>query len=382
VTLRGNDYQRVKPAIYDLPGVRFSQQERLLAADKQFGKQVLPAVRSLVEAQAAGRSGWRVVTVGATGDEASELHVQPPEPAGAVTSTLSSRVQSAAERALDQVGGAATLVALQASTGELLAVAQNRLADAQGALALSGRYPPGSTFKMVTAAAALSADKVKADTPVDCPGTVILGSRLVPNEGRFALGTVPLSKAFARSCNTTFAKLASELPPAALTDAARDLGIGADFVLPGLITITGSVPPAETAVQRAENGFGQGTVVASPFGMAIAAATVESGRIPTPTLLRGMPTPAQNLGKPLRPDVLDALRGMMWEVVTAGTATALRGFADVRGKTGTAQFDDGTQSHGWFVGCTGDMAFAVLLLGAGSSKPAVEAADRFLKGLG
>jgi cell division protein FtsI/penicillin-binding protein 2 len=95
-----------------------------------------------------------------------------------------------------------------------------------------------------------------------------------------------------------------------------------------------------------------------------------------------MPTPAQNMGKPLRPDVLDALRGMMREVVTAGTATALRGFAGVRGKTGTAQFGDGTQAHGWFVGYSGDIAFAVLLVGAGSSKPAVEAADRFLKGLG
>jgi cell division protein FtsI/penicillin-binding protein 2 len=235
---------------------------------------------------------------------------------------------------------------------------------------------------MVTAAAALSADKVKADTPVDCPGTVILGSRLVPNEGRFALGTVPLSMAFARSCNTTFAKLASELPPAALTDAARDLGIGADFVLPGMITITGSVPHRRKPRCSARRMVWPGHRRRQPVRYAIAAATVASGRIPTPTLLRGMPTPAQNMGKPLRPDVLDALRGMMREVVTAGTATALRGFAGVRGKTGTAQFGDGTQAHGWFVGYSGDIAFAVLLVGAGSSKPAVEASDRFLKGLG
>lgn len=382
VTLRYGDYQQVKPTIYDLPGVRFSKQVRLLAADKDFAKQVLPSIRALVDDQVAGRAGWRVVTVDTAGDELEELYGRRPEAAGAITSTLSTRVQTAAERALDPIAGPAVLVALQPSTGDVLAVAQNAAADAQGPIALAGRYPPGSTFKIVTAAAALSAGNVVPDTTVDCPGTVTLGDRVVPNEGRFALGKVPLSTAFARSCNTTFAKLSTELPPSALTDAARDLGIGADFVLPGLTTVTGSVPNADTVAQRAENGFGQGTVVASPFGMAVAAATVQSGRIPTPVLLRGTATPARNLGQPLRPDVLDSLRSMMRDVVTSGTATALRSLPDVRGKTGTAQFGDGTQSHGWFVGYQGDLAFSVLLVGGGSSKPAVDAADRFLKALG
>ncbi|HEV7979550.1 penicillin-binding transpeptidase domain-containing protein [Amycolatopsis sp.] len=382
VSLRDSDYQQVKPAIYELPGVRFTSQDRLLAADKEFAKQVLPSVRSLVDDKVAGRAGWRVVTVDTAGDELAELHAHPAEAAGAITSTLSTRVQTAAEQALDPIPGAAMIVALQPSTGDLLAVAQNAPADAQGPIALAGRYPPGSTFKIITAAAALGTGKVKPDTPVDCPGTINLDGRIVPNEGKFELGTVPLLTAFARSCNTTFAKLATDLPPAALTDAARDLGVGADFVLPGLTTITGSVPPADTVAQRAENGFGQGKVVTSPFGMAIAAATVQSGRISVPTLLRGTPTPAQNLGQPVKPEVLDSLRSMMREVVTTGTATALRGLPDVHGKTGTAQFGDGTNSHGWFVGYQADLAFAVLLVGAGSSKPAVEASDRFLKSLG
>lgn len=80
--------------------------------------------------------------------------------------------------------------------------------------------------------------------------------------------------------------------------------------------------------------------------------------------------------------MLDALRGMMREVVTDGTATLLKPLPDVRGKTGTAQFGDGTRSHGWFVGYTGDLAFAVLTTDAGTSRPAVEAAQRFLTGLG
>ncbi|MBB5851717.1 penicillin-binding transpeptidase domain-containing protein [Amycolatopsis umgeniensis] len=382
VSLRANSYQEVKPEIYDLPGVRFSQQDRLLPDDKNFGKQVLPAVRSLVEDQVEGSAGWRVVTLDTGGGEIIDLHTEQPKPAPAVVSTLSVKAQGSAERALAPVPTASALVAIQPSTGELLAVAQNVPADAQGAIALTGRFPPGSTMKIATAVAALSAGSVRADSPVDCPGTATFENRTVPNEGKFALGTVPLSKAFAKSCNTTFAKLSTDLPPAALTDAARDLGVGADFVIPGLTTITGSVPPANTVAQKAENGFGQGTVVTSPFGLAVAAATVQAGKIPVPTLVRGMAATSSGLGKPIRPEVLDALRGMMREVVTDGTATLLAPLPDVRGKTGTAQFGDGTHSHGWFVGYTGDLAFALLTTDAGTSKPAVEAAQRFLAGLG
>ncbi|EME55659.1 penicillin-binding transpeptidase domain-containing protein [Amycolatopsis decaplanina] len=382
VSLRANSYQEVKPEIYDLPGVRFSQQERLLPDDKNFGKQVLPAVRSLVEDQVEGSAGWRVVTLDTGGGEITDLHNEHPKPAPAVVSTLSVKAQGSAERALAPVPTASALVAIQPSTGELLAVAQNAPADTQGAIALTGRFPPGSTFKMTTAVAALSAGSVRADSPVDCPGTATFENRTVPNEGKFALGVVPLSTAFAKSCNTTFAKLSTDLPPAALTDAARDLGVGADFVIPGLTTITGSVPPANTVAQRAENGFGQGTVVTSPFGLAVATATVQSGKVAVPTLVRGMAATSSGLGKPIRPEVLDALRGMMREVVTDGTATLLKPLPDVRGKTGTAQFGDGTHSHGWFVGYTGDLAFAVLTTDAGTSRPAVEAAQRFLTGLG
>jgi len=99
-------------------------------------------------------------------------------------------------------------------------------------------------------------------------------------------------------------------------------------------------------------------------------------------VVRGMPATASGVGEPLKPEVLDTLRGMMREVVLAGTATGLRDLADVRGKTGTAQYGDGTHSHGWFVGYAGDLAFAVLLTDAGSSKPAVQAAHRFLTGIG
>jgi cell division protein FtsI/penicillin-binding protein 2 len=65
-------------------------------------------------------------------------------------------------------------------------------------------------------------------------------------------------------------------------------------------------------------------------------------------------------------------------VVTDGTATALAGLGDVRGKTGTAQFGDGSHSHGWFAGYRGDLAFAVLITDSGGSGVAVQATARFL----
>jgi cell division protein FtsI/penicillin-binding protein 2 len=382
VSLRSSDYESVKPQIYALPGVKFSSQTRLLAPDKTFAAQVLPAIRNQVNDQLAGRAGFRVVTLNATGKEADELYSQAPQPAQAITAGLSRRVQGAAEAAVDAVPQAAVLVAIQPSSGEILAVAQNPSADTQGALALTGRYPPGSTFKIITAAAALSAGKTGLDTPQPCPDKTVVDGRVIPNDEHVGdNGTIPLIQAFAKSCNTTFAQLATALPNDALTNTARQLGIGVDFTLPQVSTITGSVPPASSTVEKAEDGFGQGKVVASPFGMAIATATVVKGTVPVPILLRGTETKVDKAPDPLAPPVLDALRTMMREVVRSGTAKQLANIPDTGGKTGTAQFGDGTHSHGWFVGFRGDLAFAVLLVDAGSSGPAVGVAGTFLRAL-
>ncbi|NUT96235.1 MAG: penicillin-binding protein [Saccharothrix sp.] len=380
--LRDADYQSVKPEIYELPGVRFTSQTSLLAPARDFGSQVLPAVRKAVEEEIAGRAGLRIYTVNAAGDEVEDLHEVAPEPAEAISTGMSRAVQTAAEDALEPIAEPAMLVALSASTGDILAVAQNKPADDQGALALTGRFPPGSTFKIITAAAAVEAG-IPADSPQPCPGRMTIdGRRIVPNDKEFDKGTIPLHSAFAFSCNTTFAKIASELPADALTGQAQKFGLGVDFEIPGITTITGSVPPATDVVERAEDGFGQGKLLASPFGMALVAATASHGSMPTPALLKGRETKANLKPTAPSPAVLEPLRAMMREVVESGTAPQLRPFGDVRGKTGTAQFGDGTNSHGWFVGYRGDVAFATLLLGTNTSAPAVEASARFLRALG
>ncbi|GAB3455881.1 penicillin-binding transpeptidase domain-containing protein [Actinophytocola sediminis] len=380
VTLRSADYERVKPRIYELPGVRFTSAPRLLAADKTLAPTLLPGIRKLVEDELIGKAGWRIYTTDVSGAEVTELHAQAPQPAEAARVTLSRDVQGAAQAAIAGERSAAMVVAVQASTGELLAVAQNPVADKQGPVALTGRYPPGSTFKIVTTIAAIEAGKVKADQPVACPPTVVIDGREIPNNDRFDKGTVPLHSAFAFSCNTTFAQLATTLGPSAMTDVARRLGIGADFVLQGATTVTGSVPPATNVVERAEDAIGQGKVVTSPFGMALAAATVASGTMPTPSLLAGTSTKSDTENpKPVDPALLTSVRQMMKEVTQRTPAMA--GFPDVHGKTGTAQFGDGKRSHGWFVGFRGDVAFAVLITDAGTSAKAVAATTRFLSGL-
>ncbi|GAA2821256.1 penicillin-binding transpeptidase domain-containing protein [Crossiella cryophila] len=379
VSLRDADYQQVKGAIYDLPGVRFSSQSRLLApAGKEFASQVLPGVRKTVEDQVAGTAGWRVVTLNAGGSEVEALQEQQAQPAKAVTLTLSRGVQAAAEDALEPIKNQAMLVAFQPSTGDVLAVAQNAEADKGGSLALTGNYPPGSTFKVVTAAAALQAGAATPDTVLPCPGTWTLQGRKIPNNDEFDLGNVPLHQAFAASCNTTFAELASKLPADSLTNAAKQFGVGVDFDLAGVRTLTGKVPPAEPVVERAEDGFGQGKVVTTPFGMALVAATAARGSMPTPNLLRGTETKVVGGIPAPAPAIGDQIRPMMREVVVSGTAKKLNRLGEVHGKTGTAQFGDGTHSHGWFIGFRGDLAFAVLIVDAGTSGPAVDAAARFL----
>jgi cell division protein FtsI/penicillin-binding protein 2 len=377
--LRETDYQTVKTAIHDLPGVRFTTSERLLAPDAGFAKQVLPAVRTGKAAQLDGVPGWSVAVVDAAGGTVATLTEQAPKAGTTVAVALDHAVQTAAEDAVEPLPQQAMLVAIQPSTGNLLAVAQNGPADAAGALALTGRFPPGSTFKIITGLAGIEQAGLTADTPVPCPGQTVIGGRPVPNEGKFDLGTVPLTRAFAKSCNTTFATIGAGLAPDALSDAALQLGLGADFAVPTLTTVTGSVPDAPELVQRAEDAFGQGQVLASPLGMAVVAATVAHGGPVVPQLLPDRPTEVTKAATAPDPAALDQVRAMMRAVVTEGTATALNGLGEVRGKTGTAEFtNDGTRAHGWFVGYRGDLALAVLVVDAGSSAPAVATAGRFL----
>jgi cell division protein FtsI/penicillin-binding protein 2 len=159
------------------------------------------------------------------------------------------------------------------------------------------------------------------------------------------------------------------MSPDALTVAASQFGVGPDYDVVGLPTDSGSVPPADELVQRTEDGFGQGKVVVSTFGMALAAATVAHGSTPVPNLLVGRETAITGDHPPIEPAMVDGLRGMMRSVVTSGTAERIADQGEVYGKTGEAEVEGG--SHSWFVGYRGDIAFATLVVRGGSSDNAV-----------
>jgi cell division protein FtsI/penicillin-binding protein 2 len=375
ITLRQSDHDRVAAAIGALPGVVVTPQAELLPTDESFAPDIVSQVKKAVIDELDGQAGWRVVTVNQNGVDVDVLNEVPGAPAPSVTISLDRSVQNAAQGAVNTTGKQAMIVVIKPSTGEILAVAQNAAANADGPLATMGLYPPGSTFKIVTAGAAIERDMATPNTLLGCPGVMDIGHRTIPNYGGFDLGTVPMSRAFASSCNTTFAELASRMPPRGLTQAAAQYGIGPDYQIEGITTVSGSVPPTVNLAERTEDGFGQGKVVVSPFGMALAAATVAAGKTPVPQLIEGRQTIVTGDRTPISPKMLDGLRPMMRLVVTNGTADDLQPAGDVRGKTGEAEFAGG--SHSWFAGYRGDMAFAALIVGGGSSEYAV----RMLKGM-
>ena len=381
VTLREEDLTPIEAALTALPGVTLRPQLRLLATDRALTSPTLSGLADLWQQRTDAAAGWAVTAQTSAGPQ--RVGGQDAEPVGDIASTLDIGMQRAAEDALAPLGTPAALVAIQPSTGNLLAVGQNAPADAQGPIALTGLYPPGSTFKTVTVSAALQAGQVTPDTIVNCPGTENIEGRQIPNDDEFELGQVPLHTAFARSCNTTMGRLAVNLPPDALTDAAAQLGLGIDYVAPGMTTVTGSVPVAESSALRVEEGIGQGQVTASPFGMALVAATLAHGSVPAPAIVERQPGVADRTPEPLPAQIDDQVQAMMRETITDGTASQLQDIPGLLGKTGTAEYinvqNDDQRAHGWFVGIAGDLALAVFVSDAGSSTPAVDAAGRFLR---
>ncbi len=403
ITLRRADYDPLRSRLRPLPGVVFREGTRQLAPTAAFARALLgsvgPATAEAVQAgggrvrpdqqvglsglqrtydaQLAGTAGLVVEAVGADG--ARPLLTTAPVPGTPVQLTLDLAVQQAADTALSTVpvGQAAALVAVQPSTGAVLAVA-NAGPDGPGVdRALNGRYPPGSTFK-VASTLALLREGLRPDDVVPCPATVTVDGKRFKNAEAEALGPQPFRTDFAQSCNTAFVGSAGRVTPDQLATAARDLGY-ADQDL-GVGSFGGDVPTTGGEVVHAAQMIGQGQVLASPLTVAVVAATVASGRLHPPRLLAATPAPPAG---PVLPQAAD-LQALSRLVVTSGTGTALRDVAGppVLGKTGTAEYGTATppRTHAWFAGSSGDLAFAVLVEDGGfGGQVAAPVAARFLQ---
>lgn len=380
--------KRLQGALGNVEGVRLNEEPALVRPDPSFAPDIMARVRGVVEKDLQGEAGWKVVAATSEGNEVAKVGGEDPKSSPSVRVSLSRKVQEAAQKAVDTRADAKTMmVVMRPSTGEVLAVAQSEKADEDGNVALMGQYPPGSTFKMLTAYAGLQKQGLSPDSIVGCPGTQDIGGRIVTNYNGFSLGNTPLENAFAKSCNTTFADISTKLKPGELKDISAQFGLGADYDIEGLETITGAVPEGETMLDRTEAGYGQGLDLASPFGMALVASAVAAGKAPTPYLIAGENhnTEAKNdeakkdAKKMLDPKAIQELRRMMRAVVTNGSGSGVAGAGEVYAKTGEAEINEG--SHSWLAGYRGDLAFATLIVLGGGSEHATSVTADFFKNL-
>jgi hypothetical protein len=297
-----------------------------------------------------------------------------------VQTSIDMRVQQAASRAVAAVTGYhVAMVAIRPSTGDVLAVVNkpggfNR--------ALLGTYPPGSTFKMITASALAVTGMRPADT-VQCPARIDIGGRTFHNFDFEQLGATNLLNAFAVSCNTTFAGLAAQrLGGGQLGAMAANYGFGATPHL-GIPAVLGTYAAPSDSTELAADGFGQGTDLVNPLEMATVAGAIDDGAWRAPRLVTNPAQPG-TAPRPLSPVITAALRPMMAAVVSIGTAAHVGFPPGVYGKTGTAEFGSGPNppTHAWFAGYRGDLAFAVIVEGGGTgADKAGPVADAFLRGL-
>lgn len=306
---------------------------------------------------------------------------------GSVELTLDPVVQQAAWDALGEQRGA--VVAIEPSTGRILALVSRpsydpaslashdlgAVQEAWAALnadpdrplenrAIAGRtYPPGSVFKIVTAAAAIEEGGLTPASPLPGPAELALPqtTATLPNvfEGPCGPGDVTtLADALRISCNTAFGQLGIDLGGDVLREQAEDFGFGTELTVP-LRTAESTVPEGMDPPQSAQAAIGQFDVRVTPLQVAmVSAAVANDGVLMRPQLVRTVRGPdlqvvedvePEQLGRAVEQSTAEALTSMMVGVVEdgSGTAAQIDGVA-VAGKTGTAQTGNETDPHAWF----------------------------------
>ncbi len=325
----------------------------------------------------------------------TDLVLGRPKRGATVVTTIEPELQAAAETALGDQPGA--VVAIEPATGNVLALVANPSFDPNLLSAQVGRdvrdawedlnadpdkplvsrasdelFPPGSTFKLVTAAAALE-HGFGPDSTWDNPQVLDL-PLTDATLGNFGGGVcaggaaqITLAQALEESCNVTFGEIGLELGAEALAQQARLFGFTAeaneDSIPFDIGWVPGVFPDAETFAQRepavALSAIGQQDVAANPLQMALVAAAIgNDGSLMRPRLVTEVRDPSgrviaefepEEWSQPLSTSNADALTQMMVTVVASGTGTAAQiSGVDVAGKTGTAEHGDGEPPHVWF----------------------------------
>ena len=149
--LRSDDYDQVSAQLGAISGVSVSDESDLVSTDPEFAPDLLGQIKKTIIDEVDGKAGWSVVTVNQNGVDTDVLTETAPQPVPSFSISLDRNIQIAAQRAVNVNKDQAMMVVIEPSSGAILAVAQNKAADRDGPVATMGQYPPGSTFKIITA---------------------------------------------------------------------------------------------------------------------------------------------------------------------------------------------------------------------------------------
>lgn len=304
---------------------------------------------------------------------------------GNVELTIRPKMQQVAYEQLTSKGFDGSVVALNPKNGEILALANapsydpnelavndnneaaaawNKLSSAPGNpmsnRALSETYPPGSTFKLVTTAAALENGYEANSTVTDAASITLPNTNTpLPNYGGSQCQGNTLEAALAYSCNTAFAEIAGEVGPDKLRDQAAKFGFGKELEIP-MSVAKSDMGPMSDAAALYQSGIGQRDVRVTPLQNAmIAGAIANGGTMMKPQLIKSARGPdmsevrgfqEEELGQAMPEDDAQVLTDMMLSSEENTTSTGSISNVQIASKTGTAQHGDPEDKpHGWYV---------------------------------
>ncbi|WP_051499638.1 NTF2-like N-terminal transpeptidase domain-containing protein [Nocardia sp. BMG51109] len=328
VRLREDDFAILEPKMASIPGVVLEKQPRLIVTDRRISSPMTDALQKVWQENRDQHAGWGVKLFEGDGRPVTQLAGQQGPPGPDVASTLDQKLQRAAEDAVVSAGTAATLVAIQPSTGAVVAAAQNTYASEQGPVAFTGAYPAGGTMELFKQAAAVMKKKAPQDVSVQDAA-----------------------------------------------EAAAVLGVGIGFKVPGLDQTTGRLPIGGRGVEQVKQGAAD-PIQASPFGMAIAAAAISRGSVAPPMIEIGRPATTEAQLRQLPDDVLQQLRRMLTDDAAAGPE-----LASLRRYAGVTAYAADAGKNGWLLANMGDLAFAIHIDNTDSGDATARMAARMLQSL-
>jgi penicillin-binding protein 2 len=341
-------------------------------------------VEKWMEDTLRGKAGTKQVEVNSAGRVMRELDRQEGDPGTDIRLTIDADVQNFAQARLGEESAAA--VVIDVTNGDIICIASSPSFDPNlfvrgishadyNALTendhrplanktVSGAYPPGSTFKMVTALAALEAGVATPETKVSCPGHIEFGERRFHCWKRAGHGTVKLERSLSESCDVFYYDIAQKVGIEKIAETGRKLGLGQRFDIPMSAITEGVMPTKGWKLERYKQewrigdtinaSIGQGYVLSSPLQLAVMTARIASGRAVSPRLIRMVrdqevavaPAPPLDIA----PEHLAAVRQGMHEVVNGerGTAKSSRIVEPtmvMAGKTGTSQVRNITKAE-------------------------------------